>query len=174
MIPRDLGGSELAMSPTTVVVSGAGTAVELSAVAVMLQSREGGQKKLVKKVTPWLPYMGVAQTNLPIEAMLKFEFVSIMTPSNTGLGSMFLVIGGGPFRKFPNPKEQIRHLDSRTRIFPHKPALPPGSPRRLIGSRGRGLVRTHGENTGSGRFVPGRRLSVGYHGGFPSYCQRLG
>ena len=100
------------MSPTTVVVSGAGTAVELSAVAVMLQSREGGQKKLVKKVTPWLPYMGVAQTNLPIEAMLKFEFVSIMTPSNTGLGSMFLVIGGGPFRKFPNPKEQIRHLDS--------------------------------------------------------------
>ena len=112
------------MSPTTVVVSGAGTAVELSAVAVMLQSREGGQKKLVKKVTPWLPYMGVAQTNLPIEAMLKFEFVSIMTPSNTGLGSMFLVIGGGPFRKFPNPKEQIRHLDSRTRIFPHKPALP--------------------------------------------------
>lgn len=111
MIPRDLGGNELAMSPTTVVVSGAGTAVELSAVAVMLQSREGGQKKLVKKVTPWLPYMGVAQTNLPIEAMLKFEFVSIMTPSNTGLGSMFLVIGGGPFRKFPNPKEQIRHLD---------------------------------------------------------------
>ena len=77
------------MSPTTVVVSGAGTAVELSAVAVMLQSREGGQKKLVKKAIPWLPYMGVAQTNLPIEAMLKFEFVSIMTPSNTGLGSMF-------------------------------------------------------------------------------------
>ena len=94
------------MSPTTVVVSGAGTAVELSAVAVMLQSREGGQKKLVKKAPPWLPYMGVAQTNLPIEAMLKFEFVSIMTPSNTGLGSMFLVIGGGPFRKFPNPKER--------------------------------------------------------------------
>ena len=89
MIPRDLGGNELAMSPTTVVVSGAGTAVELSAVAVMLQSREGGQKKLVKKAIPWLPYMGVAQTNLPIEAMLKFEFVSIMTPSNTGLGSMF-------------------------------------------------------------------------------------
>ena len=89
MIPRDLGGNELAMSPTTVVVSGAGTAVELSAVAVMLQSREGGQKKLVKKAIPWLPYMGVAQTNLPIEAMLKFEFVCIMTPSNTGLGSMF-------------------------------------------------------------------------------------
>ena len=88
MIPRDLGGNQLAMSPTTVVVSGAGTAVELSAVAVMLQSREGGQK-LVKKVPPWLPYMGVAQTNLPIEAMLKFEFACIMTPSNTGLGSMF-------------------------------------------------------------------------------------
>ena len=57
--------------------------------ACLRSSREGGQKKLVKNVPPWLPYMGVAQTNLPIEAMLKFEFVSIMIPSNTGLGSMF-------------------------------------------------------------------------------------
>jgi hypothetical protein len=30
------------MFSTTVVVSGAGTAIELSAIAVMLQSREGG------------------------------------------------------------------------------------------------------------------------------------
>ena len=104
MIPRDLRGSELAMSPTTVVVSGAGTAVELSAVAVMLQSREGGQKKLVKNVLPWLPYMGVAQTNLPIDAMIKFEFVLIMTPSNTGLGSYVLVSGGRPFSKISQPK----------------------------------------------------------------------
>jgi hypothetical protein len=41
------------MPPTTVVVSGAGTAIELSAVAVMLQSREGGQKKLMKR-----PHLG--------------------------------------------------------------------------------------------------------------------
>jgi hypothetical protein len=70
------------MSPTTVVVSGAGTAIELSAVAVMLQSREGGQKKLLKNAGPWLLYMGVAQTNLPIEAMLKFELVSIRPSCN--------------------------------------------------------------------------------------------
>ena len=47
---------------------------------------------------------GVAQTNLPIEAMLKFEFVSIMTPSNTGLGSYVLVSGGRPFSKISQPK----------------------------------------------------------------------
>ena len=104
MIPRDQGGNELAMSPTTVVVSGAGTAVELSAVAVMLQSREGGQKKLVKKVTPWLPYMGVAQTNLPIEAMLKFEFVSIMTPSKHGARLYVFGDRRRPFSKISQPK----------------------------------------------------------------------
>ena len=94
------------MSPTTVDVSGAGTAIELSAVAVMLQSREGGQKKLVKKAPPWLPYMGVSQTNLPIEAMLKFEFVSIMAPSNTGHGSMFWWPAAALFENFPTQKNR--------------------------------------------------------------------
>ena len=129
MIPRDLGGSELAMSPTTVVVSGAGTAVELSAVAVMLQSREGGQKKLVKKAIPWLPYMGVAQTNLPIEAMLKFETRAPMRSVRRGQSLIILWWAVGPFRKFPNPKEQIRHLDSRNRICSHEFPLVPSNPR---------------------------------------------
>ena len=102
MIPRDLGGSQTAMPPTTVIVSGAGTAIELSAVAVMLQSREGGQKKLVKKAEPWLPYMEVAQTNLPIEAMLKFELVSIMTPSYTGQALCFVAL----FEKHQNQKRK--------------------------------------------------------------------
>jgi len=111
------------MSPTTVVVSGAGTAVELSAVAVMLQSREGGQKKLVKKAIPWLPYMGVAQTNLPIEAMLKFETRAPMRSVRRGQSLIILWWAVGPFRKFPNPKEQIRHLDSRNRICSHERPL---------------------------------------------------
>jgi len=37
------------MSPATVFVSGAGTSIELSAVAVMLQSLEGGLMKLMKR-----------------------------------------------------------------------------------------------------------------------------
>jgi len=77
------------MSPTMVVVSGAGTAIELSAVAVMLQSW-GRSDKADEKASTWLIYVVVAQTILPIKAMLKFELVSIMTPSNTGQGSKFL------------------------------------------------------------------------------------
>ena len=47
ILPRDLGGNELAMSSTAAVVIGALTGIALSAVAVMLKSREGGQKKLI-------------------------------------------------------------------------------------------------------------------------------
>jgi hypothetical protein len=44
----------------TVAVSGAVTSSELSVVAVMLQCGKVGQKRLIKKATLWLYYMGTA------------------------------------------------------------------------------------------------------------------
>ena len=74
------------------------------------------------------------RTDLPIDAMIKFETRAPMRSVRRGQSLIILWWAVGPFRKFPNPKRTNRHLDSRNQICSHERPLVKHQQKSLLGS----------------------------------------
>ena len=72
----------------------------------MLKSREGGQKKLIKNVHLKLYNNAVNRTDLPIDAMIKFETRAPMRSVRRGQSLIILWWAAALFENFPTQKNK--------------------------------------------------------------------